>query len=83
MYAFGYSYDEQDHFLWDDYMTACMDLEYCTEPLVGHSRILEAYSRFEKGAIDAWTLLKLFRMYECEAVADKNYRQLKGFGAVK
>ena len=83
MYAFGYSYDEKNRFLWDGYMTDCMDLEYCTEPLVGHSRILEAYSCFEKGWIDAWTLLKLFRMYECEAVADKNYRQLKGFGAVK
>lgn len=83
MYAFGYSYDEQDQFLWDDYMTDYMDLEYCTEPLTGHRRILEAYSCFEKGEIDAWTLLKLFRMYECEEVAAKDYRQLKRFGAVK
>ena len=82
MYAFGYSYDERDRFLWDDYMTGCMDLEYCTEPLKGHKRILEAYSRFEKGEIDAWTLLKLFRMYECEAVAVKDHRQLKGFNAI-
>lgn len=45
MHAFGYSYSEQDRFLWDDYMTCYMDLEYCTEPLAGHEQILEAYSR--------------------------------------
>lgn len=82
MYAFGYSYSEQDRFLWDDYMTCYMDLEYCTESLAGHKRILEAYSRYEKGQIDAWTLLKFFRMYDCEDIAAREHKQLKSFGAV-
>lgn len=82
MIATGYSFDYENRFLNDDYMTDYMNLEYCTAPLKGNKRILEAYSRFEKGNIDTWTLLKLFRMYMCEDIAASDYRQLKGFGAI-
>lgn len=82
MYAFGYSYDEKERFLWDNYMANYMDLEYCTEPLKGSKRILEAYSRYEKGEIDAWTLLRFFRMYESEEAAEIEYRHIKRSGAV-
>ena len=83
MLAFGYSYDPEDHFLYDDYMCGYLDLEYCTEPLTGGERILEAYGRFIKGEIDAWTLLKFARMYHCEEITEADCKRLKSFGAVK
>jgi len=83
MYASGYSYDTADRFLYDDYMVDYMNMVYYSEPLQGPQRILEAYSRFEKKKIDAWTLLKLFRMYEHEEQANRDYRRLKSFGAVE
>ena len=83
MLAFGYSYDPEDHFLYDDYMCGYLNLEYCTDPLVGGERLLEAYSRFVKGEIDAWSLSKFARMYHCEELAELDRKQLKSFGAVK
>ena len=83
MYAFGYSYDEKDRFLYNDYMCNYLDIEYCKLPLSGGEKILEAYSRFVKGEITAWTLLKFSRMYQCEEIAELDRRCLKSFGAVR
>lgn len=83
MLAFGYSYDREDRFLYDDYMADYMNLTYCNDPLEGGERLLEAYSRFEKGEIDAWTLLKFFRMYQCKEIAAADHRRLKSFGAAR
>lgn len=83
MLAFGYTYGREDRFLYNDYMCNYLDIEYCKLPLSGGERILEAYSRFVKGEITAWTLLKLARMYQCEEIAEFDRRCLKSFGAVR
>ena len=81
MQSFGYFYDHTQ-IIMDRYDVPYMDLEYCTVPLEGKDRILWVFSRFEKDEIDAWTLLKLFRMYDCEDIAAREHKQLKSFGAV-
>lgn len=83
MLAFGYSYDREEQFLYDDYMADYMNLTCYNDPLAGGERLLEAYSRFEKGEIDAWTLLRFARMYQCEEIASRDYRRLKSFGAAE
>lgn len=83
MMAHGYSYDPEEHFLDDDAMCCYLDLEYRKEPLTGGERILDTYSRFVKGEIDEWTLMKFGRMYHCEEIAEADRKQLKSFGSIK
>ena len=79
MNAVGYSYDHAHRFFDDDFMVDYLNLEYYKEPLCGPERLLYAYSQFVKEKIDAYTLLKLYRMIRAEAAAEEERSILKSY----
>lgn len=79
MNAHGYSYDHALRFFNDDFRVDYLNLEHWTEPLHGPEKLLYAYSQFEKGKIDAYTLLKLYRMIQAEAAAEDERKMLKSY----
>ena len=79
MNAVGYSYDHAHRLFDDDFMVDYLNLEYYKEPLCGPERLLYAYSQFVKEKIDAYTLLKLYRMIRAEAAAEEERSILKSY----
>jgi hypothetical protein len=81
MNAYGYSYDFDDRFLYDDYLTYYLDLEYYRGELRTGERLLEVYSRFVKGEkeMDEWTLMRFLRLNEFELLAKKERKSLSWF----
>ena len=63
----------------DDFRVDYLNLEHWTEPLRVPERLLYAYSQFVKGEIDAYTLLKLYRMIQAEAAAEDERKMLKSY----
>ena len=76
MNARGYAYDHEQRFFNDDFMVDYLNLEYYKEPLCGPERLLYAYSQFVKEKIDAYTLLKLYRMIRAETAAKEERKML-------
>ena len=76
MIAQGYSVDWNSLFYDDDFMIEYLNMEYYTKPLEGLDRLLTAYSQFEKGKIDAYTLMQLYRMITAGHIADTERKHL-------
>ena len=76
MAAYGYSVDREELFFNDDFRIDYLNAEYYTNPLEGLDRLLTAYSQFEKGKIDAYTLMQLYRMITAEHIADTERKHL-------
>ena len=79
MNAYGYSYDHTLRFFNDDFRVDYLNLEHWTEPLHGPEKLLYAYRQFVKGEIDAYTLLKLYRMIQADAAAEEDRKLLKSY----
>ena len=79
MNARGYAYDHELQFFNDDFMVDYLNLEYYAEPLRGPERLLYAYSQFVNEKIDAYTLLKLYRMIRAEAAAEEERKILGSY----
>ena len=76
MRAYGYSYDTESGFLYDDYDAWYLNLEYYKAPLKGRERLVGAYSKFVKEEIDGWTLMKLRDLYQSEYEAKTLRKEL-------
>lgn len=77
MNAYGFSYDFDRQFFNDDFRVDYLDLEYCAEPLKGPERLLYACRQLERGEIDGYLLLKIYRMLMAEAAAEEERRGLQ------
>ena len=77
MDAYGYSFDHDQQFFNDDFRVQYLNLEYYTEPLKGSERILYAYRQLERGEIDGYLFLKIYRMLMAEAAAEEERRHLQ------
>ena len=77
MAAYGYSFDQDQQFFNDDFRVDYLNLEYYTEPLKGPERLLYAYRQLERGEIDGYLLLKIYRMLMAEATAEEEQRDLQ------
>ena len=80
MNASGYSYDASARFLSDDWADyKYLNLEYYPDHLHGGERLLEVYGLFEKGKIDAFSMLKLYRFISAEETAKAERNGIKSF----
>ena len=76
MGAYGYSCDCRRLLLEDVDCVNYLNLEYYSRTLQGPERLLCAYSQFEKGQIDCYTLLRLHRMIKAEVIAERARKTL-------
>lgn len=76
MQAYGYGYDEDTMFLYDDKRIHYLDMEYYHGKFDKGKKILLAYSQFLKEQIDDFTLLKMYRMIIAEAIYLQDRRDM-------
>lgn len=86
MDAQGYGHDADSSFLYDDYRCDYLNLEYYREELRGSEKLLAAYSSYVKKEpalpggkwemTDAFTLMRLARMYQAEDYATRERKAL-------